>query len=273
MQKRPGSSCPLRVQSAAELASTILYAESNPPFQFSIGFTLVRLGEIYASAAWIAKLQSQPKDGPSATIGSGFFLHLSGASHDVILTTAHGLLDANGHLHTDLVVSVPNQVPRLDGASHFSDVQFSVLPTDVHVCADFSQRPQVETDWAAIRLPRGTALGNGFKFDLALKNPGTEALGTYGQVSWLDRHLYLPVNGSNDSAADGTHATMTVHGPAADPVASGAPIYVFGSGDYVIARGILYVSVATFHAATKNPDLCGTSYTVIPLMGTTHTQT
>lgn len=49
---------------------------------------------------------------------SGFFLDLP----EVILTTAHNLLNDNGQPHTDLIVNLPTQVLQLDGASQFSDV-------------------------------------------------------------------------------------------------------------------------------------------------------
>ncbi len=204
------------------------------------------------------------------TIGAGFFLYFRGASHDVILTTAHGLLDDNGCLHTDLVVNIPKQVPRLDGAWQFSDTQYPVLPADIHFCADFCRRKQLETDWAAIRLPRGTVLEDGFRFNLRFEDPDIVAQGTYGQPSWIDHHLHLPVNDSNGPSCSMDIMDATVF---ADPVTNGAPIYaLYAKYGFPVARGIQCVPATTFHHTETVSNQYGIPYTVIPLTATMRIQ-
>lgn len=62
---------------------------------------------MYHSVGWIVKLRHQSKDGPTVTIGSGFFLNTFATSYDVVLTAASNLVDSNGQPHTDLVADIP----------------------------------------------------------------------------------------------------------------------------------------------------------------------
>ncbi len=67
----------------------------------------------------------------------------------------------------------------------FSDVQCRVPPTDIRVCAGFYQKRQLETDWGTILLPRGTALLDGFEFDiLSKRSADTVSPSIYGG-GWL----------------------------------------------------------------------------------------
>lgn len=254
-QKRQGSLCSSRIQAVAELTSTIVDAEDKPPFLFVPIFALWRLRDIYRSVAWTVTLQHHPKNSPSVTAGSGFFIKLSGTSHDVIFTAAHNLVDADGQPYTDLVAHIPKQVPRLNGTSQFTEVEYPILPTDIRVCAGFYQKRQSETDWGVILLPRGSALRNGFELDTRSEYPANAVgLGTYGRPSWTPHHLRIPDDNSNNVV----NITPT-DVPATrfeDRVASGAPIYGFR----LCVWGMLYVSAVI--PVESSSDLRATPWTV-----------
>ncbi|KAJ3559588.1 hypothetical protein NM688_g260 [Phlebia brevispora] len=102
---------------------------------------------------WVVKLEWMSQDG--LTVGTGFFVNIPGASHDVILTAAHNLIDANGTRSKALAVIVPRQVQDAD-----PDAPLRVVYTRLE--------PQPEADWGAILLPRGTVIEHGFGYSIRL---------------------------------------------------------------------------------------------------------
>ncbi|KAF8517816.1 hypothetical protein JB92DRAFT_3113324 [Gautieria morchelliformis] len=86
-----------------------------------------------------------------ANFGSGFFVNIPDATHDVILTAGHNLIDPNGNMSEHLTLQHPNDIP--------------IPISDVRVSAAYKANQKPATDYGAILLPK-TSPGKGFGFSL-----------------------------------------------------------------------------------------------------------
>jgi hypothetical protein len=82
---------------------------------------------------WIIKLQFH-KDGKQAS-GTGFYCNIPDASHDVILTAGHNLIDSTGKLTSNLKI-LPGDIPVKDD--------------DVRVSAAYKASQEPEVDYVKI---------------------------------------------------------------------------------------------------------------------------
>lgn len=119
---------------------------------------------------WTVKLEFYTSDN-SLTFGTGFFINIPAtASHEVILTAAHNLIDAKGKPTKDLIVHLPRVDPNGPPDAPAVIARYPVPDADIRISASYrkKQTDNDAEDFGAILLPRGAVRGYGFGYSLKL---------------------------------------------------------------------------------------------------------
>ncbi|KAF7792464.1 hypothetical protein EIP86_003503 [Pleurotus ostreatoroseus] len=127
---------------------------------------------------WVVKFQWKSSDGGTAQ-GTGFIVNIPGSSHDVILTAAHNLIDANGVWSNDLEAHISREAVQQSSPSSPSSNIIKVDQSALRICDEYRTSKGTGTDWGAVLLQKGTiramtgtdkSAGFGYSMRLAYKD-------------------------------------------------------------------------------------------------------
>ena len=109
-----------------------------------------------------------PED--ETAIGTGFFLNLSGSSHDIILTAGHNLIQNDGKRTRKLRAHIT--APATQSKDGVTNLTQEIDPSAIYICPEFEAKPVSENkinDWGMILLPQPKIHSPGFGFGFNLR--------------------------------------------------------------------------------------------------------
>ncbi|KAL2802430.1 heterokaryon incompatibility protein-domain-containing protein [Aspergillus granulosus] len=186
-----------------------------------VNFDAYNISDHTHRSEWIVELKFKQQ-------GTGFFINIPSANKDVILTAGHNIVDQDGVLSRNMVVSQP----------HLNYVLTENDGLEFVVSSAFTQSPSLnnaENDFGAILVPRqpgGRRRGFGFALQLAGRDLAGAVLeiATYGASPTQRQLITIPGRCTKSSNCYLRYSMATQRG------FSGAPVFMaYGGQETIVA--------------------------------------